>query len=134
MVKRGLRDRMAGLHVLLIQQENSADVIPGKAGIPWRSKHIAADLDWIPAQAKNDEFMVFLAGSITRAQCLVVAVAFIPAAIRQGNADVLHHSLVFMVQDVAVQYKVTDVALITGAHDQCVLAGRLAGRHQVFHP
>jgi hypothetical protein len=44
-----------------------------------------------------------------------VGLACVPRAVRQGNADVLHHPLVFMVQDVAVQHEVADVALITGA-------------------
>ena len=57
-----------------------------------------------------------------------------PRTIWQGDTDVLHHPLVLMVQDVAVQHKVTNVALITGADDQRILARRIAGGHKVLYP
>lgn len=35
---------------------------------------------------------------------------------RRSDADILHHSLVLVVEDMAVKYKITDVSLVPGAH------------------
>ena len=41
-------------------------------------------------------------------------------SIRQRDPDVLHHPLIFMIEDVAMQNEVADVALITRAYDDRV--------------
>src|SRR5260221_4525185 len=56
----------------------------------------------------------------------VVSDAHASLAVRERDADVLHHSLVLVVEDVAVQDVGADVALVARTHDQRVLPGRLA--------
>src|SRR5439155_10992688 len=41
-------------------------------------------------------------------------------AVRQGDTNVLHHSLIFMVEDVAVQDKIPNVPLISAARDRVI--------------
>lgn len=56
-------------------------------------------------------------------------------AVWQADADVLHHALVFVIEDVAVQHVFPDIALVASAHHNCVDAFRIGlGRDQTLNP
>lgn len=58
---------------------------------------------------------------------LMMTLADASLAIGQADADILHHALVFMIQNMAVQDKIADVTLILSPHydfvgfAQCIL-------------
>jgi hypothetical protein len=52
----------------------------------------------------------------------------------QSDPNVLHHPLIFVIKDVAMQHEVADVAAIAGTHHHGVLALLCIWRHGVFDP
>src|SRR5262245_9337096 len=60
-------------------------------------------------------------------------------AVWKADADVLHHALVFVVEDVAVQHVFTDIALVASAHHEGVNPGTGVGiagskAEEALHP
>lgn len=46
-------------------------------------------------------------------------------AVRQGDPDVLHHALVLMIEDVAMQNELADIALVVRPHGDRVARRRI---------
>jgi hypothetical protein len=63
-----------------------------------------------------------------------VLVAGPSGAVGQGYPNVLHHTLVFMVEDVTVKDKIANIPTITGTQNHRVLPWWLPRWNQILYP
>src|SRR5215475_3078477 len=60
-------------------------------------------------------------GSHVSPLCSMVAMGNAAMAIGQRDANVLHHPLILVIENVAMKHEVADIALVAGAHHDRVL-------------